>query len=437
MIPHQWKLSKIILIPKKGNQNNISNFRPISIISILYKIFAKIIQKRIKPTIETFQTCDQAGFRKSFATTDHILVLRELMQKATDYKFEIYLGFIDFKKAFDTVSHDYMLEALARAGLEKGYISIIKEIYNNAEALVMLETLGDKFPLQRGVKQGDPLSPDLFNCTIQNVFNERKISKGGINIAGKTLDNLRFADDVVLVESSADKLEEAMNEIAIKAREAGLEINQGKTHILTNGPKKQIKLENEVLNYEDEVTYLGQILSFDDMMNKELRRRSDLAWKSYWKLKHIFKNNFSLDIKIQMWEKCILPIITYGCQTWTLSKKNKKFLEVLQRRFLRSILNIKLKDKITNEEIMLKTKARSILEVVGRLKWGWGGHVMRMTDGRWTRAVVEWFPRDRARKRGNPGIKWESEFYKYAGNTWPQVARQRRAWANAGKLFNL
>jgi len=337
-IPWQWKNAKIFLIPKKGNSKSLSNLRPISIIPILYKIFAKTIQKRIKPTLEEYQTCDQAGFRKSFSTLDHILAVKQLIEKSKQYNTKIYMALIDYKKAFDTVKHQYMIEAISKAGVDEGYIEIIKAIYENPKAVVSLENLGREFQLQRGLRQGDPLSPDLFNCVIQTVFDGRSNEDRGVKINGKILDNLKFADDVILFEQSAEKLEKAIGEIASLSAQAGLEINLEKTHILTNDSKKDIKLHNTSLNYASETVYLGQIISFENQMEKEIKRRIDLSWKAFWKLKRIFKGNFRNALKFKMLEKCIYPVLCYGCQTWTLTKNTMNRLEVAQRKFIRSIL---------------------------------------------------------------------------------------------------
>jgi len=288
------------------------------------------------------------------------------------------------------------------------------------------------------VKQEDPLSPDLFGCVIQCVFNNCKYLGNGINVNGDKLTNLKFADDVVLIAESAIELANALGDVAGRAGEAGLEINSQKTFIMTNSTKTKISLSGSELKYAEEVTYLGQVISFHDMTNKEIKKRKELCWKGYWKLKRIFRGNFSIDQKIKILDKCIYPIITYGCQSWIFTKKCNNFLEILQRRLLRAIIKVKLKDKVTNASLMARTSSKSLLSKARKLKWNWGGgHLARLRTERWTTKLINWYPRGRKRKKGKPSMRWEHEFVNYAGPQWQRVAEERAAWANAsGILFD-
>ncbi|GBP92264.1 Probable RNA-directed DNA polymerase from transposon X-element [Eumeta japonica] len=109
-IPTDWTKSTIILLHKKGDKGEIANYRPISLMSNLYKVFSKIILSRITSTLDENQPKEQAGFRSKYSTVDHIHVLRQIVQKYNEYK-KYYLGFV-YNKAFDSLEHDYIWEAL-------------------------------------------------------------------------------------------------------------------------------------------------------------------------------------------------------------------------------------------------------------------------------------------------------------------------------------
>lgn len=98
-IPDDWTKSTIILLHKKGDKGDIGNYRPISLMSNIYKVFSKIILSRITNTLEENQPKEQAGFRRHFSTIDHIHALRQILQKFKEYNKTYYLGFIDFNKA--------------------------------------------------------------------------------------------------------------------------------------------------------------------------------------------------------------------------------------------------------------------------------------------------------------------------------------------------
>ena len=109
------------------------------------------------------------------------------------------LAFVDYTKAFDTVEHTSVLQALERQGLEHKYIRILKNLYNEAHAKVTTKREGHTFKLKRGVRQGDPISPKLFTSLLEDIFRSRNWGgKYGVSLNGSRLTNLRFADDVVL-----------------------------------------------------------------------------------------------------------------------------------------------------------------------------------------------------------------------------------------------
>ena len=131
IVPKQWCTSDIILLYKKGNPLDIKNYRPISLMSNIYKLFASIILARIRDNIDSKQPIEQAGFRSGFSTTDHIQTLDQVIEKYREYDQPLYLTFIDYSKAFDTISHQFIWNALNMCEVHPKYLNIIKSIYNN------------------------------------------------------------------------------------------------------------------------------------------------------------------------------------------------------------------------------------------------------------------------------------------------------------------
>ncbi|CAG4991855.1 unnamed protein product [Parnassius apollo] len=123
----QWTESNIILLYKKGDKHEIGNYRPISLMSNIYKIFAKIILKRIERTLDEQQPIEQARFRKDYSVIDHIHVVREVIEKYNEYQLTYYIAFIDYSKAFDSLLHKNIWEVLVEQGIELKYIRLIKK----------------------------------------------------------------------------------------------------------------------------------------------------------------------------------------------------------------------------------------------------------------------------------------------------------------------
>ncbi|KAJ4446733.1 hypothetical protein ANN_13430 [Periplaneta americana] len=147
---------------------------------------------------------------------------------------------------------------------------------------VKLDTEGTPFNIQRGVRQGDPLSPKIFNCVLEEVF--RKLPWGrkhGISIDGRKLTNLRFADDVVLFARSRKRLEEMLNELCEESMAVGLKINTSKTKVLTNDAEGQMIVNNANIEFVTQYIYLCQTISFQNSMDKEIDRRIASAWRKF------------------------------------------------------------------------------------------------------------------------------------------------------------
>jgi hypothetical protein len=121
---------------------------------------------------------------------------------------------------------------------------------------------------------------------------------------------------------------------------------------MTNGREVEIKVKREVLEYVREYTYLGQIVSFHKSSGKEVKRRIDLAWNKFWSLKFILLDKYiKLSTKREVFETCVIPALLYGCQTWSPTSKERKMLQVCQRKMESKILLISIKDRIRNEDV--------------------------------------------------------------------------------------
>ncbi|CAK1587710.1 unnamed protein product [Parnassius mnemosyne] len=435
-IPIQWTESNIILLYKKGDSHDIGNYRPISLLPTLYKLFSSIINKRISETLNTWQPVEQAGFRKGFSTIDHIHALELVIEKYQERHRPLYIAFVDYQKAFDTISHTSIWEALKVQKVEKEYIDVIRNIYSKSTGKVKLETIGQSFPIKRGVRQGDPLSPNLFIAVLETIIRKLDWNKCGLNINGRYLSHLRFADDIVLLSETSCGLQYMLETLNISSRQVGLEMNLSKTNPMTNNIKKCIRLENRALDYVDEYIYLGKQISFKTNSNEvEIQRRIKIAWNKYWSLKEVFKSNMSIKLKTKTMDSCILPSLTYGCQTWKITKKIKNKISSCQKGMERSMLNIKKIHKIRHTKIRNYTKAIDALAYAQILKFRWAGHIARYVDNRWTIHVTTWKGPPGKRRAGRPYMRWEDDIKKIAGTNWLQIAKNREKWKSLEEAF--
>ena len=125
----------------------------------------------------------------------------------------------------------------------------------------------------------------------------------------------------------------------------------------------------------------------------------------------------------------------YGCETWKLTKAMETKLRSAQRAMERSMLGFILKDRKRASWIREQTGVKDILEAIKEQKWKWAGEVARKEDGRWSRRMTDWTPRDGKRGRGRPDRRWRDEIERFAGATWHRLAQSCESWKKLGEAF--
>lgn len=435
--PEQWNKATMILIHKKGDIAQLQNYRPISLLSQIYKLFMRIITKRLTAKLDFYQPREQAGFRAGYGVNDHLHTIKILIEKCVEYNKPLVLIFVDYEKAFDTVDHHSMLEALADCRIDYRYINIVKHVYKNAKAYIRLHEDTPDFKMERGVRQGDVISPKLFTTLLEYMFKRIKIENYGININGEKLSHLRFADDLVLVADGFGKAKDMLMELESASRKVGLNINISKTKLMTNLViSEDLRVNNLNIEQVYSYKYLGHELRLGrDNQTCEMGRRIGLAWAAFGRLNYILKSDIPMCLKRKVFNQCVLPVLTYGAETLTLTKQTANKIRVAQRGMERSMLGLSLRDRVQNKEVRRRSGVTDAIARIAKLKWNWAGHLARVSDDRWTRKITEWRPRDNAlRSRGRPPTRWSDDLKRIHTN-WMNAARDRNKWKSLREAY--
>ena len=285
--PDDWVKSIFVPIPKKGDIQQCSNNRTIALICHCSKVILKIIAGRMKSKINEEVNEVQAGFRPGTGTRNQILNLKMIIEKNREYGKNVFLCFIDYRKAFDMVSHSVLWSVMASMGYPAHIIDLLKQLYGQQKAAVRTSHgLTDWFTVEQGVRQGCILSPHLFNIYSEQIMrNALDGFVGSVKVGGRTISNLRYADDVVLIANSMDELQDLVNRVKESSLQFGLALNSNKTKVMkivknsqnTKDAEHIIVNNNEIIENVKEFVYLGTLITnnYDD--TKEIRRRLCIA----------------------------------------------------------------------------------------------------------------------------------------------------------------
>ena len=171
------------------------------------------MQSRTERTLDENQPREQAGFRKGYSTSDHLQALNQTIEKSNEYSLPLYIGFIDYEKAFDTVEHFAIFKALRKTNINETYINSLQNIYSQATARIHLDkSVSGEFPAHRGVRQGDPLSPKLFTAVMEEVFKKADIT--GVS--------LRFTNNGALFNETTKQMEKYLISLNSESMKVGL-----------------------------------------------------------------------------------------------------------------------------------------------------------------------------------------------------------------------
>ena len=215
--PSAWTNNFLKAIYKKGPTDDPGNYRGLAIGSALAKLYSNVLLNRLEiyTTANGIISKNQIGFIKGFRTADHIYLLKTLITKYTRNRGRLYAAFIDFKKAYDTVNRETLLRNLKEYGIGGKMWDNIKSIYRTVQYSIKIKDKTMNPILSNlGLKQGCPLSPLLFNLYINNITQYlQPTEEDSIQLQGEKVTHFMYADDLVIVSSSKEGLQEKLNNL--------------------------------------------------------------------------------------------------------------------------------------------------------------------------------------------------------------------------------
>ena len=237
-VPEKLKASRSLLLPKGTTElQNIGNWRPLSISSVIMRLYTKILAKRLTKAVSLHPS--QRGFIPAPGVEQNSVLLEHLIRKQKKEKGTLAVAFLDLAKAFDTISHDLFAKGLQRLGVPSQFIKVVEDLYDGATtsfATVKGETRQIK--INQGVKQGDPLSPILFNVCLDPMFCSLERDGKGWGNEKTSITALGYADDTAVLSDSRAGLEKNLALVKAFCDQVGLRLNVNKSyvfHIISDG----------------------------------------------------------------------------------------------------------------------------------------------------------------------------------------------------------
>ena len=344
--PEKWSEGFIVPIFKKGDINEVSNYRGITLLSTLGKLFTRILNNRLNKWAEAYNVYieAQAGFRKHMSTVDNIFVLNGLITHCINNSEYLYCCFVDFTKAFDYVERDILWYKLIKIGVRGRMLDIIKSIYTTVRSRVKNNnTLSESFSCNIGVRQGECLSPFLFAIYVNDLEQELD-GKGvnGIDIGMVKLLLLLYADDIVLFAKTAEELQKSLDILEEYCDRWKLTVNKSKTKIVIFRKGGRLPfIKGSKIDIVNKFCYLGIVFTSGGASFETQKTVSGQALKAIFTLNKYLHSFTALKPShiLDLFDKLISPILNDGSEVWGFHKA--KSIETVHMQFCKRMLGIK------------------------------------------------------------------------------------------------
>ena len=347
--PSSWAVGRVVPVFKKGDKNNVNNYRGLTIISCLAKLFTKIMNDRLTLWVDSQQllTDAQYGFRKNRSTVDCLFIIQGLIDIIFAKGLKLYVCFIDYEKAYDLIDRACLFHKLLKLNVSSKCINIFKDMYKKMKLTLHDDAENRYFSSNVGLLQGESTSPLLFSLFVNDLENSLPDEKVGINVVNILIKLLMFADDMAIFSTTIEGLQAGIDNLSKYCSKWGLTVNIIKTKIVIFrrggkvGEKEKWWFNGSLLEVVPAFKYLGCILSSSGSYTNCITDLISSARRALFCLKKFINKNPEVlpKMQLELFSLKVSPILNYGSEVWGLRKADA--IEVFHLSFLKNLLGVK------------------------------------------------------------------------------------------------
>ena len=457
--PTDWRDALLVPIQKKGDLSRCDNWRGISLLDVVGKVAARVLQGRRQLLAEDLLPESQCGFRKERSCTDMIFLIRQLLEKSWGHRAKVFVTFVDLRKAYDSIPRRALWIALGKLGLPESIIHLIRSFHQDMSAQIRLVL--DPLTVTNGLRQGCCMASVLFNLyltvvierwqgkvkdhpdigiSLKHKYDGKLFRRYTRNASSTRILECLFADDGALLATSREGAEKAAQEFQNVCKNFGLTVNISKTKHFSVG-REATASDNAALPVTDgcvegveHFPYLGSIISASGRLDKEVEERiAKASRESIFLDKNLYRVT-----KAKIYQACVLSTLLYGSECWVPLKKHLRKLDSFHHRCVRMILGIS-----NHQQWIQRISTRQVLSQWGdtepvsvkitRRRLEWLGHLARMPEHRLPKsALFGWLPQPCPRcgphRRWRDVIRSDLKLLGVAEHEWYDKASSRAGW---------
>lgn len=386
VVPESWAAANVVPIPKKGDLCDMDNYRGISLIATIVKLLCVILNRRLSDAAEAAGHLrrEQAGFRRREECVGQACALYEVIRRNNINKLHVFACFVDFRKAYDMVPHGALFHRLHSLGIRGRALRLIQGLYAASSMRARLPgRLGPAVRVQRGVRQGCPLSPLLFDLYIDSILDECDgvgVSGGGdVQVPG-----LLFADDLVCLANTTEALGFMLSKVSAWADRWGMRIGAQKCGVMAFGSAAvdgqaeaqrwvnavEWKLQGEAISVVQKYTYLGLDFSPELDLRVMAGARVDKGRKAMAALRPLLRNqHIPVPIRTRVLCSMVQPTLTFGGELFGMRIETVAKHQQVLSRGMRLIMGFSETSKLVSEAALwAELQISPVVAVVNHLR---------------------------------------------------------------------